>query len=90
MPLTLNDFIKKQLKIDGSEEDEILALLIAGAKEFLTKAGVPAPLSEDEMSSQFKLAVYIHTLLNYQNYESSLNVDALNNSLTTIILQLRG
>lgn len=90
MPLTLFEFIKKQLKIDGSEEDDILALLIDGAKEYLNEAGVLEPTTEDEMSPLYKQAVYIFTLLNYQNYESTMNVEALNRALTTLILQLRG
>lgn len=88
--MPLFNFIKSQLRIDGSEDDETLALLIDAAKEYLGDAGIPEPLTEDEMSNRYKLAVYIHTLLNYQNYESSLNVEALNRALTTLILQIRG
>lgn len=89
MPLTLFEFIKKQLKIDGSDDDDVIALLIDGAKEHLKEAGVLEPTTEDEMSALYKQAIYIQTLLNYQNYESSLNVEALNRALTAIILKIR-
>lgn len=85
MPEISLDEIKKHLRIDGSEDDDVLTLHLDAAIDFLVRAGVV-----ETESPLYKQAILIHVLLNYQNYESSLNVDALNKSLTSIILQLRG
>lgn len=87
--ITLEDFVQQKLKIDESEDIFTLALLIDGAKEYLKESGV-VPEDENNPSSLYKIAVGIHALLNYENYDSSLNVEALNRSLTSIILKIRG
>lgn len=88
MANTLLDGVKQRLKIDGSEENDFLTLLIDGAKEHLKNAGVPIPTDGNE-GALYKQAIQIHVLLNYENYDTSLNVDKLNKALNSIILQLR-
>jgi uncharacterized phage protein (predicted DNA packaging) len=85
MPELTTDDLKTYLRVDGSEDDTILALHLDAAKDYLAKSGVV-----DSDSPLYKQAILIHVLLNYQNYDSSLNVNALNKSLTSIVLQLRG
>ncbi|MGG3798982.1 head-tail connector protein [Metabacillus fastidiosus] len=80
--------VKEALKVDGSEEDLSLTLLINAAKEYLSNAGVPAQ-EEGKDSALYQLAVIKYALLNYENYDKSLNVEALKLSLQTDILQMK-
>lgn len=80
------DELKTYLRIDGSEDDGILALLIDSAKEYLTNAGVPEP---EEPSSLYKLAVMLHVALNYENRDPAQKIERFNYALQSIILQLK-
>ncbi|MFW5438748.1 head-tail connector protein [Paenibacillus apiarius] len=76
--------IKTYLRIDGSEDDGILALLVDAAKEYLTDAGVP-----EQITAKYKLAVMLLVALNYENRNPGLKQDKLSFSLESIILQLK-
>ncbi|MGG3800457.1 head-tail connector protein [Metabacillus fastidiosus] len=82
------EIIKKKLRVDGSEEDVDLALLIGAAKEYLSNSGVPLQ-EEGKESALYKQALIIYSFLNYENYDKALNVEALKLSLQTIILQMK-
>lgn len=78
--------LKTYLRIDGSEDDKILALLIDAAKEYLKGAGVEEP---KEKSDLYKLAVMLHVALNYENRDPAQKIDRFNFALESIILQLK-
>lgn len=78
------DMVKQQLRIDGSEEDALLQLLIDSAKEYLLRSGV-----RESDTALYKTAVITHVLLSYENRDKTLNVWSLESVLRTAILQLR-
>ncbi|MBN2909151.1 phage gp6-like head-tail connector protein [Polycladomyces sp. WAk] len=83
MDLTLDE-LKTYLRIDGSQDDGILALLIDSAKEYLANAGVP-----ESDSKLYKLAVMLYVALHYENRDPSAKMDKFNFALESIILQLK-
>ncbi|PWW37394.1 MULTISPECIES: head-tail connector protein [Paenibacillus] len=76
--------LKKYLRIDGSEDDEILTLLVDVAKEYLNGAGV---LESDK--ALYRLAIMMHVALNYENRNPAIKIESINFSLQSIILQLK-
>lgn len=80
--------LKAYLRIDGSEDDEILALLMDAAKEYLMNAGIPEP-SAEATPKQYNLAVMLYVALHYENRDPSMNMDKFNFALQSIILQLK-
>ncbi|URN94562.1 MAG: head-tail connector protein [Candidatus Pristimantibacillus lignocellulolyticus] len=78
--------IKTYLRIDGSEDDTILALLIDAAKEYLLDAGVPEEAKE---KAKYKLAVMLLVALNYENRNPAASVEKLSFSLESVILQMK-
>ena len=83
MNLSLEE-LKKFLRIDGSEDDDILTLLVNAAKEALKKAGVP-----ESDSDLYKLAVMLYVVLYYENRDPSTKMDKLNFAFESIVLQLK-
>ncbi|MED0649760.1 head-tail connector protein [Aeribacillus pallidus] len=83
MNLSLEE-LKKYLRIDGSEDDDILTLLIDGAREYLKNAGVP-----ESESKLYKLAVMLYVSLHYENRDPSVKIDKLNFAFESIVLQLK-
>lgn len=83
MNLSLDE-LKNYLRIDGSEDDSILTLLIDGAKEFLKNAGVP-----ETDSALYKLAVMLYVGLHYENRDPGSKMDKLNFAFESIVLQLK-
>jgi uncharacterized phage protein (predicted DNA packaging) len=81
--LTLDE-LKNYLRIDGSEDDMLLTLLIDGAKEYLANAGVP-----ESDSSLYKLAVMLYVALHYENRDPSAKMDKMNFAFESIVLQLK-
>ncbi len=74
---------KEKLRVD--EGDEALILLhVKSAMESLKLSGVP-----ESESSLYKTAVLIQVILDYENNDKDLNVNALKQSLETIILKLK-
>ncbi|SDD27122.1 uncharacterized phage protein (possible DNA packaging) [Paenibacillus sp. UNCCL117] len=84
MELSLENELKPYLRIDGSEDDSVLALLVDAAKEYLTDAGVP-----ESNAAKYKLAVMLLVALNYENRNPAMKIDKLSFSLESIILQLK-
>jgi hypothetical protein len=82
------NFVKNALKIDGDEADTDVQLLIDAAIEDLEVSGVPRQTTGKE-TALYKRAVIIYSILNHENYDKSLNVVALNNSLQSIILKIK-
>ncbi|WP_328699976.1 head-tail connector protein [Chengkuizengella marina] len=76
--------LKEYLRIDGSEDDVILTLLLDAAIEFLVKAGVP-----ETESNLYKLAVMLYVTLHYENRDPSQSIEKLNFAFQSIILQLK-
>jgi uncharacterized phage protein (predicted DNA packaging) len=83
LDLTLGE-LKNYLRIDGSEDDGILTLLMSAAKEYLADAGVP-----ETDKANYKLAVMLYVALHYENRDPSIKIEKLNYSLQSIILQLK-
>ncbi|WP_310191362.1 head-tail connector protein [Bacillus sp. 3255] len=83
MELSLGE-LKGYLRIDGSEDDLTLALLIEAAKEYLNKAGVV-----EQEGASYTLAIMLYVSLHYENRDPSMKIDKLNFSLESIILQLK-
>lgn len=80
------DEVKKYLRIDGDEDDGILALLISGAEEYLQDAGVPGTVKE---SARYNLAVMLYVAMYYENRDPGEPVEKFNFALESLILQLR-
>ncbi|KZR60392.1 head-tail connector protein [Pseudobacillus badius] len=78
--------VKKFIRVDGSEDDDILALLIGAAKKDLSSAGVPEPIGIDE---QYNLAVMLYVSLHYENRDPSTQIDKLNVAYQSLILKLK-
>lgn len=78
--------LKNYLRIDGSEDDEVLALLVDAAEEYLADAGVPEEAKE---KAKYKLAVMLLVALNYENRNPAMKIDKLSFGLESIILQLK-
>jgi uncharacterized phage protein (predicted DNA packaging) len=84
MPDLTLDEVKNYLRIDGSEDDGILTLLVDGAKEYLANAGVP-----ESDSALYKLAVMLYVALHYENRDPSTKMDKMNFAFESIVLQLK-
>lgn len=80
------ELLKEYLRIDGSEDDTVLALLLDAAKEFLRNAGVLEP-SEGEESKLYDLAVMLR--VHRERARDEKEVERVDKSLTSIILQLK-
>jgi len=78
------DELKKFLRIDGSEDDDILTLFVEGAKEYLANAGVP-----ESNNKLYKIAVMLYCALHYENRDPAVQIDRFNFALESIILQLK-
>lgn len=101
LELPLEELIKTFLRIDESEDDGVLALLIVAAKGYLDDAGVveKESLSDDadpaekkrieQYIAKYKLAVMLLVALNYENRNPGMKIDKLSFSLESIILQLK-
>ena len=74
--------IKKQLRIDGSEEDDLLTFYVDEAKETLKGKGIP----EVKDSKPYELAIM---LLVMKRYENEAVEKGINDSLQTLILDLK-
>lgn len=84
--ITLEE-VKGFLRIDGGEEDTILALLLSAAKEYLANAGVPEP-EESSDGALYKLAVMVYISFFNENRDPGAKIE-MYKPLTSIILQLK-
>ncbi|PLR93195.1 head-tail connector protein [Bacillus sp. T33-2] len=85
MDMTL---LKSYLRIDGSEDDSILALLVEAAKKDLRDSGVMDPIAETP-DERYDLAVMLFVALHYENRDPSIKIDKLNAAYQSIILKLK-
>ena len=87
--ITLENFIelKDALRIDGSEDDNVLALLLNSAKAYLKGAGVPEEKITDETIDLYKQALIIYLEMDYEYDEKK--IPRLERSFTRILLQLK-
>ncbi|GAK08997.1 head-tail connector protein [Geomicrobium sp. JCM 19038] len=81
------ELLKGFLRIDGSEDDEILAALITSAKNKMLRAGVPEPKDEGS-KAQYDIAIMMQVKLEYDPL-TGIEIDRLNKAITGTILQLR-
>jgi len=88
MPELTLDEVKTYLRIDGSEDDAILALLMNSAKEYLANSGIPKPEQGSE-SPLYNLAVMLYVALHYENRDPAARMDKFSFALESIILQLK-
>lgn len=80
------NLLKSYLRIDGSEDDTVLALLLDAAKEYLRNAGVQEPTGGDD-SKLYDLAVMLR--VHRERARDEKEVERVEKSLTSIILQLK-
>lgn len=78
------DEAKQYLRIDGSEDDDILTSFVVAAEEYLVDAGVTNTKAE-----RYKIAVMILVTEWYENRGVSRVSDKASYSLQSLILQLR-
>ncbi|MBD1373719.1 phage gp6-like head-tail connector protein [Hazenella sp. IB182357] len=83
MDLTLDE-LKHYLRVDGSEDDLFLALLVDSAKEYLANGGVP-----ESDKPLYKLAIMLYVAYHFENRDPSAKVEKFNYGLQSIILQLK-
>lgn len=84
--MALIDDVKTYLRVDGGEDDSILALLIGSAEEYLANAGVPESVKDTE---QYKLTVILLVANDYENRNPAIDASKISFSLQSKILQLK-
>lgn len=87
--LTLENFteLKTALRIDGSEDDIVLALLLNAAKAYLKGAGVPEEKITEETLDLYKQAIILYLGFDYEYEERK--IAKLEKAFQRILLQLR-
>lgn len=87
--LTLENFteLKTALRIDGSEDDKVLALLLKSAKAYLKGAGVPEEKITEETLDLYKQAIILYLGFDYEYEERK--IAKLEKAFQRILLQLR-
>lgn len=80
--------VKKYLRIDGSEDDDILTLLISAAEDDLADAGVAKPI-KNEKNERYNLAIMLFVSLHYENRDPSMKIEKLNAAYQNLILKLK-
>lgn len=87
--LTLENFpeLKTALRIDGSEDDKVLALLLKAAKTSLKIAGVPEDKITVETLDLYKQAIILYLGFDYEYEERK--IAKLERAFQRILLQLR-
>ena len=77
---------KQFMRVDGTDDDSLITALMAAAKTYLDKAGIPEPAEEDP---QYTLAVQILTLHYYDHRDSVGDEAAIPTGLQPIINQMK-
>lgn len=87
--LTLENFpeLKIALRIDGSEDDSVLTLLLNAAKGYLEGAGVPEAKISEETLDLYKHALIIYLEMDYEYDEKK--IPRLERAFNRILLQLK-
>jgi len=78
------DEVKEYLRIDHTDDDLTLNLLIEAAKESLVKSGV-----EFTEGALYKLAVILHVAMHYENRNPDTKLEGYNDVLNHIIPKLK-
>ncbi len=78
--------LKMYLRIDGSEDDGILALLMGAGEEYLADAGVP---DTAKTTKRYTLAIMLYVALHYENRDPGVSIGKLNFAFESLILQLK-
>lgn len=76
--------MKTYLRVDGSEDDPILTLLISAAKEYLINAGIP-----EQESAQYTLAVWLYCAMHHEHRDPTKKVEKFSLSFEGVIQQLK-
>jgi uncharacterized phage protein (predicted DNA packaging) len=87
--LDLIDFVKQHVRIDESEDEAYLTLLIDAAKAELKSSGVREVDEGAPFYPLYQKAVAIQVLLDYDKYDKFMNVEGLKNALREITLKLK-
>lgn len=87
--ITLENFpeLKTALRIDGSEDDKVLTLLLKAAKTSLEVAGVPEEKITDRTIDLYKQAIILYLGFDYEYEERK--ITKLERAYQRILLQLR-
>jgi uncharacterized phage protein (predicted DNA packaging) len=87
--LILENFteLKTALRIDGSEDDKVLALLLNAAKTYLKGAGVPEEKITEDTLDLYKQAIILYLGIDYEYEERK--IAKLERAFQRILLQLR-
>ena len=80
------DELKKYLKIEFEDDDELLAILFDAAKETLAQSGVSETVSD---KNKYKLAIYMLVAHYYENRGEAGSGNAMPPGMPGIIEQLR-
>ena len=78
--------VKKYLRIDDYEDDEIIETLIESAIEDLKDAGVPEPQNE---SKRYSILVSLHVSMYYENRDPAAKIDRFNAPYQSLLLKLK-
>jgi hypothetical protein len=87
--LTLETFteLKDWLRVDGSEDDKVLTLLLGAAKTYLEGAGVPEAKITEGTLDLYKQALLIYMEIDYE-YDDR-KIPKLERAFQRILLQLK-
>ncbi|GIP17769.1 hypothetical protein J40TS1_34110 [Paenibacillus montaniterrae] len=83
MAVTLQH-VKDYLRIDTDDEDEMLEIMLAAAKESLEQAGVP-----ESEKALYKVAVFLHVSMHYENRNPEKKMDGYDQVFINIIPKLK-
>ncbi|MBP3038067.1 head-tail connector protein [Bacillaceae bacterium Marseille-Q3522] len=79
--------VKKYLRVDGSEDDDILTLLMDAAVDDLKDSGIQEPVGTTD--PRYDLAVMLFVALHFENRDPSMKIDKLNAAYMSLILKLK-
>ena len=87
--LSIDNFseLKDALRIDGSDEDNVLELLLNAAKIYLKGAGVPEEKITKDTMDLYKQAILIYLEMDYE-YDVR-KISKLERAFIRILLQLK-
>ena len=78
--------VKKYLRIDDEEDDDVIEALIESAIEDLEEAGVPKPQTE---SKRYSILVSLHVSMFYENRDPSAKIERFNAPYQSLLLRLK-
>lgn len=81
--------VKKYSRIDSSEDDDVLTLLIESAKLDLAGSGVPKPDETVPVDPRYRILVALHVVLYNENRDPSIKIEKLNFAYQNLLLKLK-